>query len=41
MDLGLDFINSSVRQMNVIDLNKDKFLLVTMNNGKAQLYKIW
>lgn len=40
MDLGLDFFNSSVRQMNVINLKADKFLLVTINNGKAQLYKI-
>ncbi|NOS93147.1 MAG: VCBS repeat-containing protein [Cyclobacteriaceae bacterium] len=39
-DAGLDFINSSVRQMNVINLKEDKFLLVTINNGKAQLYKI-
>lgn len=39
-DTGLDFINSSVRQINIINLKENKFLLVTINNGKAQLYKI-
>lgn len=39
-DMGLDLINSSVRQMNVINVKESKFLLITINDGKSQLYKI-
>jgi len=38
--IGLDFFNQSVRQMNIITLKTGAYLLVTINNGKAQVYKI-
>ncbi|MCX8492403.1 MAG: FG-GAP-like repeat-containing protein, partial [Cyclobacteriaceae bacterium] len=38
--VGLDLIDYSVRQLNLITLNDTHYLLVTINNGKAQFYKI-
>lgn len=38
--LGLDFFGESIRHFNVLGLNGHKYLLVTVNNGKVQLYKI-
>lgn len=38
--VGLDLFNLSVRHFNVITIKNDKYLLVTINNGKAQVYKI-
>ncbi len=40
ISLGLDLINQSVRHLNVIRVGEDRYLLVTINNGKAQLYKL-
>jgi hypothetical protein len=37
---GLKLINQSVRHFNVITLNKQKYLIVTINNEKAQVYKL-
>jgi hypothetical protein len=38
--VGLDLFNYSVRHLNVITLNENPYLLVTVNNGNVQLYKI-
>ncbi len=38
--IGLDLINHSVRHLNVISLNGKAYLLVTVNDGKAQVYEI-
>lgn len=38
--LGLDLVNLSVRHFSLISLGSKVFLLVTINNGKAQLYNI-
>jgi hypothetical protein len=38
--LGLNFVNQSVRQFNLVENQNSKYLLVTINNGKAQIYKI-
>jgi hypothetical protein len=38
--LGLELINHSVRQLNVIRVGDDPYLLVTVNNGAAQVYKL-
>ncbi|MDH5365452.1 MAG: VCBS repeat-containing protein [Cyclobacteriaceae bacterium] len=38
--IGLDFTNKSVRDMNIISINNSEYLLVTINNAKAQLYKL-
>ncbi|MFO0507737.1 MAG: FG-GAP repeat domain-containing protein, partial [bacterium] len=38
--VGLDLFNYSVRHLNVIMLNENPYLLVTVNNGNVQLYKI-
>jgi len=38
--LGLNFFDRSVRQLNIIDFKNQNYLLVTINNGSAQLYKI-
>lgn len=39
-DIGLNFFNQSVRAMNIIEIGKSPYLLVTINNGPAQLYQI-
>jgi hypothetical protein len=38
--VGLDLIDQSVRHFNVISFKGEKYLLVTINNGKAQVYKL-
>jgi enediyne biosynthesis protein E4 len=38
--LGLNLWNKSVRQLNVIRINNDSYLLVTINNSYAQVYKL-
>ncbi len=38
--LGLDFMSKSVRHMNIVKLNNVAYLLVTMNNEKAQVYEL-
>jgi hypothetical protein len=38
--VGLNFMNQSVRQLNLIENQNNKYLLVTINNGKAQIYKL-
>jgi hypothetical protein len=37
---GLDFFNRSVRQFNIITKKDGRYLLVTMNNDRAQVYKL-
>ena len=37
-EIGLDFTNKSVRNLNIIELNKQAYLLVTFNDEKAQVY---
>jgi len=38
--LGLNLWNNSVRQFNVIHLGNDAYLLVTINDSDAQIYKL-
>ncbi len=38
--IGTNFINKSVRHFNIISLGEDKYLLVTLNDDKAQVYKL-
>lgn len=38
--IGLNFFNQSVRHLSIIDLNERRYLLVTMNNGEAQVYEL-
>lgn len=38
--IGLNFINQSVRCFNVISLKDNTYLMVTINNGHAQIYKL-
>ena len=38
--IGLQLSNLSVRDLNIITFNKSDYLLVTVNNQKAQVYKI-
>ena len=40
VSVGLELINQSVRHFNVVSLSDNIYLLVTVNNGKAQLYKV-
>ena len=37
--IGLNLTQKSVRHLNVLTLNNKKYLLVTINNDKAQVYK--
>lgn len=37
---GLNFFNRSVRHFNVIHFKNNNYLLVTVNNGKAQIYQL-
>ncbi|HYG03261.1 MAG TPA: VCBS repeat-containing protein, partial [Chryseosolibacter sp.] len=39
-DTGLNFFNQSVRHFNVIKFQSDHYLLVTVNNGPLQVYKL-
>lgn len=38
--LGLDFAQKSVRHLNIITLNKNPYLLVTINDDRAQVYEL-
>jgi hypothetical protein len=38
--VGLNLFNQSVRHFNILSLKNENYLLVTINNGKAQLYKL-
>ena len=38
--IGLDFLSKSVRQLNMITLKNKPYLLVTINNDKAQVYEL-
>ncbi|MEN8800003.1 MAG: VCBS repeat-containing protein [Flavobacteriaceae bacterium] len=38
--LGLDFMQKSVRHLNIISMNERPYLLVTINNDEAQLYEL-
>jgi len=38
--VGLNLFNQSVRHFNVISIKNNSYLLVTINNGKAQVYKL-
>ena len=38
--IGLDLAQKSVRHLNVITFNKQPYLLITINNDKAQVYKL-
>jgi len=37
---GLDFTQKSIRHLNIINLNKKAYLLVTVHNDKAQIYEL-
>ena len=38
--VGLDFNQKSIRNLNLISLKEKKYLIVTINNDKAQVYKL-
>ncbi len=38
--IGLDFTKKSVRHLNIITLEKKPYLLVTINNDKAEVYEL-
>jgi len=38
--IGLDFTEKSVRHLNIITLQNKPYLLVTINNDKAQVYEL-
>ncbi|MBX2969256.1 MAG: VCBS repeat-containing protein [Cyclobacteriaceae bacterium] len=38
--IGVNFFNQSVRHFNIVSFKNEKFLIVTINNGKCQVYKI-
>lgn len=38
--IGLRLFNQSVRHLNIITVGEDQYLLVTINDGKAQVYKL-
>ncbi len=38
-DLGLDFMNKSIRSLNIISVANEDYLLVTVNNDSVQVYK--
>ncbi len=40
MELGLDFINKSIRNLNIISLNESNYLIATINNSEVQVYKL-
>lgn len=39
-DVGLNWLNKSIRGLNILTVGSDKYLLTTINNDKAQVYKI-
>lgn len=38
--LGLEFSKKSVRHLNIIELNSQKYLLITVNDASAEVYKL-
>lgn len=38
--IGLELTNKSIRHLNIISLHKNDYLLVTINNDEAQVYKL-
>ncbi|WP_281541413.1 CRTAC1 family protein [Maribacter aestuarii] len=38
--IGLDFMFKSVRHLNIVNMGKEPYLLATMNNDEAQVYKL-
>ncbi len=38
-ELGLDFLNKSIRHLNVITVQGETYLIATVNNGRAQVYQ--
>lgn len=38
--IGLNFMNKSIRHLNIIKFGDQDYLLVTINNDKAQVYKL-
>jgi hypothetical protein len=38
--IGLNLFNQSVRHFNILSFKNENYLLVTINNGKAQIYKL-
>ena len=38
--IGLNLFNQSVRQFNIFSFKNENYLLVTINGGKAQVYKL-
>ncbi|PWL40257.1 hypothetical protein DKG77_05395 [Flagellimonas aquimarina] len=38
--LGLDLAQKSIRNLDIITTNKETYLLVTLNNDKAQIYRV-
>jgi hypothetical protein len=38
--IGLDFMFKSVRHLNIVKIGKEPYLLATMNNDEAQVYKL-
>ena len=38
--IGLEFSQKAIRHLNIITLNMKPYLLVTINNDKAQVYKL-
>jgi hypothetical protein len=40
LDAGLDLVNRSVRHLNILRFKDRDYLLVTVNNGKAQIYEL-
>lgn len=38
--IGLDFMFKSVRHLNIVHLDREPYLLATMNNDEAQVYKL-
>jgi hypothetical protein len=39
-ELGLDFTKKSLRHLNTLTLNGEKYVLAIFNNDKAQVYRI-
>lgn len=38
--IGVNFFNQSIRHLNVLSFREEKYLIVTVNNGNCQVYKI-
>jgi enediyne biosynthesis protein E4 len=40
IEIGLNLINQSVRHIDTIDIGTQRYLLITINNGKPQVYRM-